>query len=791
MENLFVKTSGGVCVAIVFDVGSVNEDNDQRGMAHVVEHMAFKTAHCLRENDFGEITSRHGAKFNAWTSFKNVGFYVECERSNVVLFAKMLISICFGAVFRDEELQREVMTVLDECNRRENNFQTTLWKLSRDMAGFCKIKHDPIGTLNDIVNMNASKLQTFYDALFTPDKAVMVLAAPEDVPELRTLELPRQFPELSILPGARVEMRTKNGSCDPVFEKLVTAEMPDILQPVLMYTWSMPAAGRHNMDVVNAAFEWINMAMEKNIYSSFMKVKYLSPVMTYEWIHPDVIAIMLVGKYECLPINYSGIRDVIKKELRLMTVNNVQDAWRFQQDERMLELKHNSVEAATTHGVRFWDSKIDNFTSISPPTVDDTRRCVRDILTYISDGTKCRTVVITPSQSHYSSVTEAFQRHVEKWESRKFETIPPEPLEGGCFKDTQPTTFDTPTDAYDETDMAVHVMATPDSFWFIAKNRRPTLMFQMLSIMNNLETTFFTHNMKVFMDSQSRLVVRDTKHPKRNAEELEEIVKGVLRNVSLDPRLLLEWKNTHLEEIRNHEMQASTRANRLVAEHLWGVKDDFVSWLDELEHDKLGQDWEYYLTHLDRPEFKHVVAKVLDNEAVVLKEPNVLNPTQCVVLLAYDLNTTLDSEDKVHSIMAWQDWLGAGFGSVLYNLREKDGLFYSLRCKAVNFDTLNPKGSSVVLVIETVTHPSKCGECVSKVDAAVSTPFTTDDHARGLVSVKKAASSTLKYSLNKTCCRKNAGMCGWDFDALMRVSDGVSVFTPKPVCKAKIIIGSK
>lgn len=789
MENFrFVQTSGDVCVGIVFDVGSVVETEGEKGMAHVVEHMAFKTAHCLKENDFGRIAFRHGARFNAWTGFKNVGFYVECEPSDIALFSQLLVNICFGAKFRDDELQREMRTILDECNRRQNNFQTTLWKLVREMSGFCDIKHDPIGTLDDIVSMDAAKLQAFYDRYFVPSRAVFVLAAPTaDLRPAITLPSPKEGSGVS----AREVMRTQ--SCAPKKGVLKQTNMPDVTQPIIMFAWSMELTTSRNMDALAAAFDWINLAIDKNLLSSFSDVKFFSPTLSYEWVHPSQIGVMLSGKYEnTTKIKWDRLKDVIKM-LKMIDLGNVKLAWSNANKQKFTDLKHDAQSAVVLYGERFWDERVDVFKPVEQPNEPETRELIKKILGFIHK-TECNTVVIHPDSNHskYDAVIKNFQKYVDKWEGRSF--TPPVVDTGSSAKDCpaeKKTQFVMPATPFDHEDVTVHLLATPRSFWFCPGNKNNLVMYDMMSVMNNFENTFLINDLEVFMNAQSRIIIRDLKAPRRTREEVKNLFKRIVTNASFEPKLINEWKISSLESLKTTEKMAQNVAYKLSLRSLWGeeIIDDIVEFAEKVDSQSLAQKWNRFCHQLD------FVDRPLDRVLPPIKpvrfsheESNRFNPTQAVVFLVFDLGVTLDSEEKVQSIFGWQHWLGSGFGSVLYDLRESNGLFYSIKCNAINsLESVNPKGSSCVLVVETITHPAKSAECVKVLLETIEKEFDAEYRDMGLVGLHREISSIKKRSLSSMCAESNSKMGGWDFAKLMKAPDSLALkICPK--CVVKIVI---
>jgi zinc protease len=106
---------------LLVNAGSVLEDSAQRGLAHVVEHMAFSgTTHFRKQQlvDYLESTGvRFGADLNASTSFDETIYELTVPTDSAKLFDKgfqILADWSRGLTFDSTELARERGVVIEE-----------------------------------------------------------------------------------------------------------------------------------------------------------------------------------------------------------------------------------------------------------------------------------------------------------------------------------------------------------------------------------------------------------------------------------------------------------------------------------------------------------------------------------------------------------------------------------------------------------------------------------------------------------------------------------------------------
>lgn len=89
--------SGVIEVDLLYKVGSRNEHMGKSGIAHMLEHMSFKSTKHLKEGEFDTIVKGFGGISNASTSFDNTRYFIKASNANsdksLELFAEMMGSL--------------------------------------------------------------------------------------------------------------------------------------------------------------------------------------------------------------------------------------------------------------------------------------------------------------------------------------------------------------------------------------------------------------------------------------------------------------------------------------------------------------------------------------------------------------------------------------------------------------------------------------------------------------------------------------------------------------------------
>jgi predicted Zn-dependent peptidase len=245
-----------ITVALALDVGSINEMESDRlsGIAHAIEHMAFKNTQNMCAGVIDLTAHTLGLGFNAFTSFETVCFHFTCHSlEQVGLVSKVLFEMAFHTEVMTNDLASEMSTIVDELNRRENALSAALWKLSRHTLMPGAPQRDPIGTMDALLEMKASDLQAFFDAHFAPHRAVLSVCA--STPDMLQASMERatqewdEFkwnrPQAELKPSARTLMSfLKTCGTTSGVEK-TTSTHPECTSRIVQHVCHMELCGKN------------------------------------------------------------------------------------------------------------------------------------------------------------------------------------------------------------------------------------------------------------------------------------------------------------------------------------------------------------------------------------------------------------------------------------------------------------------------------------------------------------------------------------------------------------------
>ena len=189
-------------------VGSIQEDDNQRGLAHFLEHMAFNGSKHFKGNEMLRWCESVGVKFgtdlNAYTSIDQTVYNI----SNVPTTREGIVDSCLlilydwadGLLLEQEEIEKERGVIHEEWRLRTS---AQMRMLERDLPKlYPNSKYGyrmPIGLMEIIDNFERPFLQAYYEKWYRPDNQAIIVVGDVDVDKIeqkiKDLFSPIKLPE--------------------------------------------------------------------------------------------------------------------------------------------------------------------------------------------------------------------------------------------------------------------------------------------------------------------------------------------------------------------------------------------------------------------------------------------------------------------------------------------------------------------------------------------------------------------------------------------------------------------
>jgi zinc protease len=173
-----VPGSGVVAVNTWVKAGYFHEPDEVAGMAHLFEHMLFKSSKNFpRVEQVSEEIAAVGGNLNAGTIYDTTNYYFSVPKEGFRRAMELQFDSIAYPLFDAAELKKEAEVVIEESNRKRDNPPAMASELMYATAfEQHRIRRWRIGSNDVLRNINRDDLVAFYETLYRPENMIVVIS---------------------------------------------------------------------------------------------------------------------------------------------------------------------------------------------------------------------------------------------------------------------------------------------------------------------------------------------------------------------------------------------------------------------------------------------------------------------------------------------------------------------------------------------------------------------------------------------------------------------------------------
>ncbi|WP_421853013.1 M16 family metallopeptidase [Oricola sp.] len=170
-----------VALGVWVKAGSRNENDNEHGIAHLLEHMAFKGTARRSARGIAEEIENVGGDINAATSVETTSFFVRVLKNDLPMALDLLADILQYSKFDEDELEREKHVILQELGAATDTPDDAVFDRFTEAA----FRHQPIGrailgTRETITAFTSDQLRQYIDREYCGERIVIAAAGAID-----------------------------------------------------------------------------------------------------------------------------------------------------------------------------------------------------------------------------------------------------------------------------------------------------------------------------------------------------------------------------------------------------------------------------------------------------------------------------------------------------------------------------------------------------------------------------------------------------------------------------------
>ena len=179
-----------VAINVAVEIGSLYEEDTERGICHFIEHMMFKGSKKRNNQILNEELESLGGEYNAYTDYTSTVYSINCINEETKNAMELLGDMIINSTFPKEEIDKEKGVVIAEIKSSKDDVEE--FSLNRvNEIGFSAspLRYDVAGTEKTVEKFTRDDIIKFYKKYYTPDNTTIVMVSSLEHDEMLNIVL--------------------------------------------------------------------------------------------------------------------------------------------------------------------------------------------------------------------------------------------------------------------------------------------------------------------------------------------------------------------------------------------------------------------------------------------------------------------------------------------------------------------------------------------------------------------------------------------------------------------------
>ncbi|MDD3224636.1 MAG: pitrilysin family protein [Clostridium sp.] len=159
-------------------IGSIYENDKEKGIAHFVEHMLFKGTGKRNNEELNNELENIGGEYNAYTDYNCTVINVNALKNELENAAELISDMLINSNFNEKEMVKEKDVILAEIRASNDDVEDYSFKKANEAAyKNSPLKNDITGTQGNVKKITRDKILNFYNRYYIPNNCCIVVVS--------------------------------------------------------------------------------------------------------------------------------------------------------------------------------------------------------------------------------------------------------------------------------------------------------------------------------------------------------------------------------------------------------------------------------------------------------------------------------------------------------------------------------------------------------------------------------------------------------------------------------------
>jgi predicted Zn-dependent peptidase len=173
-----------VSVAIAVRCGGINEDLNEKGISHYIEHMLYKGTPTRNAKKIAEEIERNGGVLNGFTDENITAYWCKMPSKHLKIALEVLSDMVKNPLFEQKELDKERKVIFEEIKMRRDNPRIYVLDSIKSFLYEEPFSSNLIGTEKTMNSITREKILQRFKEVYTPGNMVLCVVGNADFKEI-------------------------------------------------------------------------------------------------------------------------------------------------------------------------------------------------------------------------------------------------------------------------------------------------------------------------------------------------------------------------------------------------------------------------------------------------------------------------------------------------------------------------------------------------------------------------------------------------------------------------------
>lgn len=179
LKVITIKKDSQMCaINVGVNVGALNENINEKGISHFIEHMLFKGTKKRNNDAINDDLEFLGGEYNAYTDYDSTVYTIACLLEELENAVEIIGDIIVNSNFPEEELEKERGVILSEIRISRDDIEDYSFKNVNEAAFEGGLKYDVTGTEEVVKKLTRNDIYSYYKKYYMPNNALVTIVSP-------------------------------------------------------------------------------------------------------------------------------------------------------------------------------------------------------------------------------------------------------------------------------------------------------------------------------------------------------------------------------------------------------------------------------------------------------------------------------------------------------------------------------------------------------------------------------------------------------------------------------------